>query len=211
VLSQVRALSIGERVSRAAQSGKRWLEIDRLRVSLGDGREFAEALEFLGGEPSLGPTDVGNLLSASFIPPFRPGRFSNGTHGVLYTARTHLTANKEYAYWTRRSFNPITSDPYRVRLQLISRIVTGPAKDVRGLLPRFPWLIDDNHAQCQALGAAAIAEGLHCLITPSARDRPRGTTVPIFEASSVSQGRQDGVVIFTIRAGQATTFRTHFA
>jgi hypothetical protein len=87
-------------------------------------------------------------------------------------------------------------------------MVRGPAKDVRGLLSQFPWLIDDDdYTQCRALAVAAKAEGLHC----SARDRPKGATVPIFEASSVSQGRQDGIVIFTVRAGFPTTFRTRFA
>jgi hypothetical protein len=210
VLNQAKAVSIAERVARVTQSGERWREINRLHATLGDGREFAEALEFLGGEASLGTTDVANSLAASFTRPFRPGRFSNGAYGVLYTARKHRTANKERAYWIGKSFSPATSESYKIRLQLISCMVRGHAKDVRGLLSQFPWLIDDDYTQCRALAMVAKAEGLRCLITPSARDRPKGTTVPIFEVSSVSQGRQDGVVIFTIHAGLSTTFRTQF-
>ena len=89
-------------------------------------------------------------------------------------------------------------------------MVRGRAKDVRRLLPNNPWLIGDDHTQCQALGATAKVEGLDCLLAPSARDRPRRITMPIFQASAVSAGRQEGAVIFTISAGGHTAFRTRF-
>lgn len=210
MLDQARALTVSERVFRVTQSGERWRLIDRLRTTLGDGREFAEALEFLGGEAALGAADVAVRLAESFNAPFRPGRFSAGSYGVLYTARKHRTANKEFAHSAPRSFSPGPGSPYTIQLQLTSCMVRGRAKDVRRLLPDNPWLIADDHAQCQGLGAAARAEGLDCLVAPSARDRPRGTTMPIFQASAVSEGQQEGIVIFTISAGGHTTFRTRF-
>jgi hypothetical protein len=95
-------------------------------------------------------------------------------------------------------------------LQLISWLVRGAAKDVRRFLNEFPWLIDDDHTQCWALGAQARADGLVCLIAPSARDRPQGTTVPVFLAGAVSQGRYDGKVTFFIPAAGPVKFRTKF-
>jgi hypothetical protein len=210
VLDQARVLTLSERVFRVSQSGERWRLLNRLRTTLGDGRELAEALEFLGGEAALGTTDVAARLAESFSAPFRPGRFSAGSYGVLYTARKHRTANKEFAHSAPRSFSPVPGSPYKIQLQLSSCIVQGRAKDVRRLLPDNPWLIADDYAQCQALGAAARAEGLDCLVAPSARDRPRGTTMPIFQASAVSAGRQEGNVIFTVSAGGHTAFRTRF-
>jgi hypothetical protein len=210
VLNHAERISVAERVCRVTQSGERWRTIHRLHRELGDGREFAEAIEFLGAEASLGTSDVAERLATSFNPPFRTGRFSNGSYALLYTARKHRTANKEYAYRSKQSFNPKSSAPYKIQLQLVSCVVQGPAKDLRRLVSQFPWLIGDDHAKCQSLGAAARAEGLSCLIAPSARDRPKGVTVPIFEATSVSEGRQDGMVVFTVRAGQPTTFRTRF-
>jgi hypothetical protein len=95
-------------------------------------------------------------------------------------------------------------------LQLISWLVRGAAKDVRPFLNEFPWLIDDDHTQYWALGAQARANGLVCLIAPSARDRPRGTTVPIFVPGAVSQGGYDGEVTFFIPAAGPVRFRTKF-
>jgi hypothetical protein len=193
------------------QSPDRRRKVQRLRGDLGDEREFAEALEFLGGEAALGTVSISELVQIPFTPPFSEGRYSAGTtYGVLYTAQQHRTANKEVAYWQRQFYNPPPGVIYRIRLQLISWLVRGAAKDVRRFLHQFPWLIDDDHTRCWALGAQARAEGLVCLIAPSARDRPRGTTVPIFQAGAVSQGRYDGEVTFVIPAAGPVKFRTKF-
>ena len=185
--------------------------MQRLRDDLGEGPEFAEALEFLGGEGALGADSITELVQTTFRPPFREGRYSAGTiYGVLYTARRHRTANKEVAYWQRQFYNPPPGETYRIRLQLISWLVRGAAKDVRRFLEQFPWLIDDDHTQCWALGAQARANGLVCLIAPSARARPRGTTVPIFVPGAVSQGRYDGEVTFFIPSAGPVRFRTKF-
>jgi RES domain len=211
MLNRAPAITVSERVSRVTQSPDRSRKIQRLRDDLGDGREFAEALEFLGGDAALGAMSITELVQIPFTPPFREGRYSAGTtYGVLYTARRHRTANKEVAYWQRQFYNPPSGVTYRIQLQLISWFVRGAAKDVRRFVNQFPWLIDDDHARCWALGAQARAEGLVCLIAPSARDRPRGTTVPVFQADAVSQGRYDGEVTFSISAAGLVKFRTKF-
>jgi hypothetical protein len=212
MLNRAKVITVLERVCRVSQSPDRRRKVQRLRDALGDGREFAEALEFLGGEAALGAVSIAELAQIPFRgPPFRKGRYSAGTiYGVLYTARQHRTANKEVAYWQRQIFNPSPGVPYRIRLQLISWVVRGSAKDVRRFLNEFPWLIEDDHTRCWALGAQARADGLVCVVAPSARDRPRGTTVPIFQAGAVSQGRYDGEVTFSIPAAGPVKFRTKF-
>jgi len=211
MLNLARAITVSERVSRVTQSPDRGRKVERLRNDLGVGREFAEALEFLGGEAALGSVSITELVQIRFRPPYREGRYSAGTtYGVLYTARQHRTANKEVAYWQRQCHNPPPGVTYRIRLQLISWLVRGAAKDVRPFLNEFPWLIEDDHTQCWALGARARADGLACLISPSARDRPRGTTVPIFLERAVSEGRYDGEVTFSVGAAGPVKFRTKF-
>jgi len=212
MLNRAKVITVSERVSRVTQSPDRSRKVQRLRDALGDAREFVEALEFLGGEAALGAGSIAELVQIPFRPPFREGRYSAGTtYGVLYTARQHRTANKEVAYWQRQNFNPPSGVTYRIRLQLVSWLVRGAAKDVRCFLNEFPWLIDDDHTQCRALGARARADGLVCLIAPSARDRPRGTTVPIFLASAVSQGQSNGEVTFSIPTAGPVKFRTKFS
>lgn len=211
MLNRARAIAVSERVSRVTQALDRRRKLQRLRDDLGDGREFAEAVEFLGGEAALGTVNITELVEIPFRPPFNEGRYSAGTDfGVLYTARGHRTANKEAAYWQRQFYNPPPGVTYRIRLQLISWLVRGAAKDLRRFLNEFPWLTDNDHTHCWALGAQARADRLVCLIAPSARDRPRGTTVPIFRAGAVSQGRYDGDVTFSIPAARPVKFRTKF-
>jgi hypothetical protein len=212
MLSRAKVITVSERVSRVTQSPDRGRNVRRLHALLGDGREFAEALEFLGGEAALGAVSIAELAQIPFRPPFREGRYSAGTsYGVLYTARQHRTAKKEVAHWYRQFYNPSPGlPPYRIHLQLISWVVRGAAKDVRRFLNGFPWLIEDDHTRCWALGAQARADGLVCLVAPSARDRPRGTTVPIFQAGAVSRGRHDGEVTFSIPAAGPVKFRTRF-
>src|SRR5271166_4104049 len=162
MLNRARAITVSERVSRVTQSPDRRRKVQRLRDDLGDGREFAAA---------LGAMSITELVQIPFRPPFSEGRYSAGTtYGVLYTARQHRTANKEVAYWQRQFYNPSPGVTYRIRLRLISWLVRGAAKDVRRFLNEFPWLIDDDHTQCWALGAQARADRLVCLIAPSARD-----------------------------------------
>ena len=208
MLDRAKRIITKTQVYRVTQEPQRGRIIRQLHKELGDGREFAEALEFLGVELSLGALTVQDLLANSFGPPIWPGRFSNGSYPVLYTARSRRTASREYGYWARYFYNPVDTRPYRIRLLLVSCHVEGPSKDVRRFLKEFPWLIADDHTKCQELGAAARADGLYCLIAPSARDRPRGVTVPVFERDAVSQGRQEGEVVFTIGMNKPVRFRT---
>jgi|SRR5271155_2244929 len=211
MLDRARVVTASERVSRVTQSPDSRRKLQRLRADLGDGREFAEALTFLGGVAALGPSTIADLARMPFRPPFNPGRYSAGAYGVLYTARGHLTANKEVAYWQRTFYNPASGITYRIRLQLVSWMVRGNARDIRRFAAEFPWLVDDDHAQCRGLGARARTARLACLIAPSARDRPRGTTVPVFVAAAVSQGQFDGEVTFSIGAAGPVKFRTKFS
>lgn len=206
MLASARQITLNERVFRVTQEPKRAQLIRQLHTDLGEGTEFAEAVGFM--QPMTVPaTTIVDMVTNSFRIPAYPGRFSDGSYPVLYTARHHRTASREYGNWSGSYFHPTPGNPYRIRLVLISCLVQGPAKDVRRFLPTSPWLIDNNHAQCQALGAAARAEGLHGLVAPSARHRPKGVTVPMFVRASVSAERQEGEVVFTINAGGPVSFR----
>ena len=124
MLNRAKVITVSERVSRVAQSPDRSRKVQRLRDALGDGREFAEALEFLGGEEALGAVSIAELAQIPFRgPPFREGRYSAGTtYGVLYTARQHRTANKEVAHWQRQFYNPSPDIPYRITAVRLSKV-----------------------------------------------------------------------------------------
>lgn len=201
MLERAAPIDAAERVFRVTLSSDRRDRYNRLRATLGDGPELQEALDFLDITPLLlGPDALTDLLALPFVrTPFAKGRFSDGSHGVLYTARELETAGREYAYWAPRYFGVHPAAPLRVRLSLLSCQFEGRAKDVRPFLGEFPWLTSDDHIECQKLGAAAKAEGLDALIAPSAR-HAGGTTVPIFSQGAASDPRNEGDVRYTIGA-----------
>ena len=208
MLDRARPVAISERVSRVALSPARIRIQRRLRIEIPDEREFAEALEILGAEV-LGAETITDMAPTPFRIP-NPGRYSDGTYGVLYTARSHRTASREAAHSQRPYYNPPAGRPYAVHCPLVSWTVTGNAKDIRRFLREFPWLISNDHTQCRELGARARAEGLACLVTPSVRDRPKGVTVPVFAEDAVSHGRADGEVTFWFSTEAPVRYRTKF-
>lgn len=209
MLDRARPIAISERVSRVALPPARILLQRQMRMEINDDREFAEALQALGGPEVLGDDTITDMASIPFRSPSR-GRYSDGTYGVLYTARGHRTASREAAHSQRQYYNPPFGRQYPVRYPLLSWMIDGNAKDIRRFLREFPWLISDDHSLCRQLGARARVEGLACLIAPSARDRPRGVMVPIFIEGAVSQGRADGEVTFWFGSAGTVKFRTKF-
>jgi len=209
MLDRARSITISERVSRVALPPARILLQRQMRMEIDDEREFAEALQALGGPEVLGDDTITDMASIPFRSP-NQGRYSDGTYGVLYAARGHRTASREAAHSQRQYYNPPIGRPYPVRYTLLSWMADGNAKDIRRFLREFPWLISDDHALCRELGARARAEGLACLIAPSARDRPKGVTVPIFREGVVSEGRADGEVTFWFSSEGPVRYRTKF-
>jgi|SRR5215472_1376412 len=209
MLDRARPIAISERVSRVALPPARILLQRQMRIEIDNEREFAEALQALGGPEALGDDTITDMANFPFRFPSQ-GIYSDGTYGVLYAARGHRTASREAAHSQRQYYNPLVGWPYPVRYPLLSWIVDGNAKDIRRFLKEFPWLISDDHALCRELGGRARAEGLACLIAPSARDRPKGVTVPIFVEGVVSQGRSDGEVTFWFSSEGPVRYRTKF-
>jgi hypothetical protein len=209
MLDRAPPIGISERVSRVALPPAHILLQRQLRKEIDDEREFAEALEALGGPEALSDETITDMAGIPFRSPSQ-GRYSDGAHGVLYTARGHRTASREAAHSQRPYYNPPAGSPYAVRYPLLSWMLDGNAKDIRRFLKKCPWLISDDHTLCRELGARARAEGLTCLIAPSARHRPRGVTVPVFVEGAVSQGRADGEVIFWFSSEAPVRYRTKF-
>ena len=191
--------NIAERVYRITLNPRQQQRLQRIRDATGTGPEFQAALDFLNAEFSLlGPATLLELLRLPFERrPFRPARFSDGAHPVLYTALEWETAGQEYSYWAPTLYGDGSGTPFRVRLHLISCHFEGATKDVRPVQADYPWLTASTYDECQKLGAAAKAEGLDGLLSPSAR-RSGGTTVPIFSQASVSQPAEEREVIFAI-------------
>jgi hypothetical protein len=211
VLAGVAAFDTDERVYRVTLSPTQYSLVSLIRAVTGPGREFQEALDFMNAAAGLmSGSTLADLLALPFKgPPFSAGRYSDGSYGVLYTAREQKTAAHEYSHWTPRNFGAGIGHPFRVRMHLISCRLSGRAKDVVPLLADNTWLVAEDHARCQRLGAEAKIEGLAALVAPSAR-HPGGSTSPIFSEAAASQPLQEAEVHVTVDpaapGGPAATF-----
>ncbi len=109
-------------------------------------------------------------------------RFSNGTLPVYYTAMDDLTAIAEVSHWLPK----VPGAP--VYYRLINVEFEGLHKDLRGIAPAPACLIGEcangAYAECQAIAAAAVDEGLDALLTHSAR-RVGGACLPVLAKRSI--------------------------
>lgn len=116
----------------------------------------------------------------------RPTRFSDGSYGVYYAARTFLTALKEVAFHMGRFYeataDPAHSEDYRTYQGSIDKLL----HDIRGggwdslLNPEV-----DQYPIPQAVAKALRAAGSDGIVYPSVRD-PGGECIAIFWPDVVS-------------------------
>ena len=174
--------------------------LDDALAALGISPRNARAIEdFLNSTSSrvLAKSDV----AFAFEPPFRVSRFSDGKHGVFYTALEEETAISELRHHVvQRLEAKFTNEAHYV---VMSFRVFGKAKDFRPVQAQMPYLADQNehdaYPLCQAIARQAIAHPLDLIITPSAR-RAVGSCAPIFAPASVnvSSAAKIGTVVFSI-------------
>ena len=150
------------------------------------------------------------LLNDPFTPkpvgngkPFVESRFSDGSHGVFYSAQEQKTAGKEYAHHAPE-YIPQTMGTVTFTLHLIDCRVRGTLSDIRPLAQAFPDLIADRHDFCHDVGANAIAQGVDGLLASSVR-RMDGTNAGIFKRSCLSEPRKISSVIYTVDRPPAPT------
>ena len=164
--------------------------------------EAVAELENLWNERSLGA--LGNLAqvprehralgpgSSYLMAPFAyraPGRFGDGSYGVLYAGLEELTALTEVA-WHRARFMEAWSLPRQTMdYQVLGMIFAGAVEDLRGAVAAMP----DVYAQAswtagQLLGARLRATGVDGIAYASVR-RLGGECLAGFRPNAFSQCR----------------------
>lgn len=174
--------------------------LDDALAALGTSPRNARAIEaFLNSTPARALTT--NDIAFAFEPPFRVGRFSDGQHGVFYTALEEETAISELRHHVvKRLQAKLSNEAHYV---VMSFRVFGNGKDLRPVQAQMPYLADQNensaYPLCQALARRAIAHALDLFITPSAR-RAAGSCAPVFSSTSVdvSSAENIGAVVFSV-------------
>ncbi|MFC4592916.1 RES family NAD+ phosphorylase [Sphingobium tyrosinilyticum] len=160
-----------------------------------------------------------SYLMASFthVSPDRPSRFSGGSYGVLYVARSYETALFETIYHHAR-FMARTAEPagWTSQFREIILKVDAALHDLRGGSDEFGlWLDPQTYQAPQQLAASLRGAGSDGIAYPSVR-QAGGECVALFYpdcASNPIQGRHldyhwDGKRVDLVRdAGSGAVFR----
>lgn len=133
-------------------------------------------------------------------PPYREGRFGDGTFGVYYSALEEDTCKAEVAYHLQKDID----DPDPRSYTMIECRYEGRTANLLGKEEQHPQLVNSTEAAwsfCQDLGREAVEGDLDGFLTASAR-RPGGTCVPVFTRAALSDPQVKKNYRMTIRAGR---------
>jgi RES domain-containing protein len=151
----------------------------RLRDELGDALQVPAHERIAGANASY--------VMAPFAHRW-PSRFSPGTFGVYYCARTQLTAVRETAYHMGRFYAASAEAALDFQMRVLVGGVANKFCDLRGGSRRFRVLLDPvDYRASQAFGSRLLAAGSNGIVYPSVRHhggeclaalRPRAVKVP---------------------------------
>ena len=178
--SQFPPINIFERVVEPGQLDAAWylesLTNDRLRDQAGDLHLISEEDRVCGRGSSI--------VMAVFTHIGRPSRFSNGSYGVYYAARSLKTAVYETVYHRQRFLAATDEVPGELDMRAFTARVRKPMRDIRA--PRFKYLHDpDDYSASQEFGKQRREKTDWGLVYNSVRD-PGGTCVAIFRPPAIS-------------------------
>jgi len=148
---------------------------DRLRSELGQ-LHLLPPKDWLSG-PGTTP------IMAAFTHP-SPGRFGDGSYGVLYAARDENTAIRETVYHRERFLAATQEPPIRLDMRRYVVDLAQPLLDGRAALRGTAAMNPDDYAAGQALGRELQAQGAWGLFFPSIR-LPGGECAAIFRAPAL--------------------------
>ncbi|AOK31390.1 hypothetical protein WS67_08680 [Burkholderia singularis] len=149
---------------------------DRVRAEVG-------TLELVPpGERRFGP-GYGPIMAAFTHLNPDGSRFSDGSYGVFYCARSRTTAIAETRYHTSLFLAATREPPMRQQMRLYTVAAQGDVADVRAWRARDPALLDpDDYAAGRALGRAVRNAGGAGIVYPSVRD-PGGECLAAFRTT----------------------------
>ncbi|HEY1998576.1 RES family NAD+ phosphorylase [Paraburkholderia sp.] len=137
---------------------------DRLRTEVGE-------LDLVPREERLFGPGCGPIMAAfTHLNPLG-SRFSDGTYGVFYCARSRATAIAETRYHTGKFLAATAEAPMRQQMRLYTVLASGEVVDLRNDATLDPTVLSpSDYLAGQALGRAARAAGAPGIAYPSVRD-----------------------------------------
>jgi len=178
--SQFPPINIFERVVDPKQLDAAWylesLTNDRLREQAGD-LNLVPAEDRVAGRGS-------SIVMAAFTHIGRPSRFSDGSFGVYYAARSLKTAVYETVYHRQRFLTATNEASGEIDMRAFVAKVRKPMRDIRA--PRFKQLHHpDDYTPSQHYGNQRREKNDWGLIYNSVRD-DTGTCIAVFRPPAIS-------------------------
>ena len=199
-----------ERIVKPEQMEAAWylesLTNDRLRDATGDIALVGEKDRVSGAGASI--------VMAAFTHIGNPSRFSDGSFGVYYAARSLETAVRETVYHRARFLAATNEAPGEIDMRAYVGKINVPMKDVRS--PRFKFLHDaESYARSQPFGKTRRERGDWGLVYNSVRHsggeciaafRPTAVGLPIagpalayvWDGAKITQIYEKGAVLFQL-------------
>lgn len=136
---------------------------DRIRDEVGE-ISLVPAKERL-----FGPGSTCIMAAFTHLNP-QGSRFSDGSYGVFYCARTRDTAIAETRYHSARFMQATAEPPMRMQMRLYSVEARGQATDLRAPSRADPRIVDpDDYRHAQGIGRQLRAAGSQGIVYPSVR------------------------------------------
>jgi len=162
------------------------------------GIDASTILALAGRTPAKpSPTDYHGPLEDYIMAPFRnpaPTRFSDGTYGVLYGARSDETAAIEVAYHLEVFAREGRMTPQTFRREHLSFALTETLEDLRGGDPR---LFTDDYTFPRDEGLRLRGAGAFGLRYPSVRDHKKRLCAGVFVPRIVAEPKHCDAADFT--------------
>ncbi|HQN17853.1 MAG TPA: RES family NAD+ phosphorylase [Syntrophobacteraceae bacterium] len=171
---------------------------------IADFGEWEQVVEIEGLFNERNRTTVGNLAlvppahravgpgSSYLMAPFAylsPGRFGDGSYGVLYAAMDEMTALVEVAYHRAVFLRDAGNGPETLAQQILTMNFSGEVEDIRGLQKSLPLVYDPaSHLGGQAFAAPLQQAGIDGIAYSSVRWRG-GECVAGFRPNAFSSCR----------------------
>lgn len=123
-------------------------------------------------------------------------RFSDGTYGVYYAARTQATAVEETRHH-RAVFMARTKEaPMRLEMRVVAADLEGELHDARGLQKKHAAIFHrTNYSSSQALARGLIKEGSAGIVYDSVRHKG-GQCAAVFRPDALSRCRSAGLLAY---------------
>ena len=130
-------------------------------------------------------------IMAAFTHPNPDGsRFSDGSYGVYYCARTIETAIHEMRFHRERFLRHSAEAPIMLEMRVYYADIRQSLHDLRGPRRRKPaWLDPDSYAASHKLGRALKGMSSYGVLYPSVR-HPGGECAAVLRPSALSPARQ---------------------